>query len=43
VFKNRIEVDPKKVETVKQWPRPTMVSKIKRRIALIIILISIIS
>jgi len=41
VFKNRIEVDPKKVETIKQWLRPTMVSKIKRRIALIIIRISI--
>jgi hypothetical protein len=43
VFKNGIEIDPKKVEIVKQWPRPTMVSKIKRRIALIIIRISIMS
>jgi hypothetical protein len=36
VFSNGIEVDPKKVEAVKQWPKPTIVSKIRRRIALII-------
>jgi hypothetical protein len=36
VFSNGIEVDLKKVEAGKQWPRPTIVSKIRRRIALII-------
>ena len=41
VFRNGIEVDPEKVKIVKQWPRLTMISKIRRIIDLIIIRISI--
>ena len=29
VSKNRIEVDPQKVEAIKQWPRPVTISKIR--------------
>jgi hypothetical protein len=29
VSKNRIEVDPQKVEAIKQWPRPVTISEIR--------------